>query len=84
MNEQRLVGHERSARPESGHQQNQQAAGYYEATAEDEPVVGQLLEENQRDRLRHHEEDRDVDSHQPIEIEAAATAPFAAILLAGM
>ena len=56
---------------DSGHQQNYEAAGYYEGAAEDYSVVGDLLEEHKRDPLRYHEEDRDVDSHQAVEIHAA-------------
>lgn len=55
---------------ESSHQEDHEAAGYYESAAEDYSVVGNLLEENQRNRLRHDEEDRDVDAHQAVEIDA--------------
>ena len=57
--------------PLSRHQQDHEAASHYEAAAQDYSVVGDLLEEHKRDRLRYHEEDRDVDSHQAVEIYAA-------------
>ena len=55
----------------SRHQENQEAAGYDESTAQDDSVVRKLPEEDKRNHLRHYEEDRDVDSHQAIEIYAA-------------
>jgi hypothetical protein len=55
---------------ESGHDQNKQAASDYETAAEKNPVVGDLLEENEGDYLRHYKEDCNIDSHQAVEIEA--------------
>src|SRR5271163_1104183 len=39
--------------------------------AQDDSVVGNLPEEYERDCLRHYEKDRDLDSHQAVEVDAA-------------
>jgi hypothetical protein len=55
----------------SRHQQDEQTTGDYKSSTEHDSVIRNLLEENKGNDLGDNEEDRDIDPHQAIEIEAA-------------
>jgi len=55
----------------SSHQQDEQTTCDYKSSTEQDSVIRNLLEENKGNDLGDNEEDRDINPHQAIEIEAA-------------